>query len=665
MRFTLKNMKATVLLLLAYCLPGMCLAQEMVFSTRPAAKKVGIQDRFEVRYTIQNARVQRFSLPPLPDFEVVGGPMQSQSTSYVNGERSTSIELTYIFRAKRKGTLTIPGGIAVMEGKSYRSNDVQIEVVEGSVAQQQSQGNRGRSPFDDPFFDDPFGGSDPFAAMQQQHQQMMNQLRQMQQAFGAVPPSSRNMQPAPRMEAVGKEDIDKNIFIRVEVDKKQVALGEQVTAVYKLYSRLPMQVNLTKLPSLIGFWSQDFKISQPPKPTREVLDGKEYQVFVLKKSALFPTQTGTLQLDPAEAEGAVKVLSTRKVKQHNPFDDFFGGSLADAFVSAYGYEDVPVKLKSLPVPIQVSALPEKDKPASFKGAVGNYTLECNIDKTELTTDESAVLTLRVSGTGNLKLIEEPSFQFPDDLDHFDPQVFDTINNNHNIIAGYKSFTYTLSPKVPGIFTIPATEFSYFDPGSNSYKTLSTPSYTLHVKPGKSTAGIRTVLPRDIHDIDSHSGDVDVCHSFNLPASPWYWSGFAIPACAYIFLLAFRKREEKLQQNTILFRNKRANKVALRRLSLAEKFLQQQAQNSFYEETSKAVWLYLSDKLAIPLSALSKEMAADKLRMKQIPEHTLSEVFRITDECELALYSPESGSLKMKQTYGDTLRLIGKLEEHLS
>ncbi len=664
-------MRTLSLLFIINVLACTCFAQEMVFSTRPAAKKVGVQDRFEVRYSIQNANVQRFSLPTLSDFDVVGGPMQSQSTSYVNGERSSSIELTYIFKAKRKGTLVIPGGIAIMDGKQYRSNDVSIEVIDGSVAQQNNQArNRGYNPFDDDPFGDqsPFGGNDPFAAMQQQQMQMMKQLRQLQQqAFGGAQPMMPQSAPGGRSaEPVNKEDIDKNIFIKVDVDKRNVALGEQITAVYKLYTRLPMQVNLTKLPSLIGFWSQDFKIPQPPKPSREVLDGKEYQVFVLKKSALFPTQTGTLTLDPAQAEGAVKVLSSRKVKHHDPFEEFFGGSLADAFVTAYGYEDVPVKLKSTPISIQVSDIPKEKKPASFQGAVGHYSLESNIDKTELTTDDNATITLRISGSGNLKLIGTPALSIPEDIDTYDPVVRDTITNTNNIIAGYKTFSYTLSPRVAGIFTIPASEFSYYEPSSNSYKTLSIPSYTLHVKPGKN-AGIasRNILPKDIHDIQGKVSALQQDHSGRLPSSGLFWSGFALPLLAYMGLLALRKREEKLQSDVVLFKNKRANKVALKRLALAEKYLAQSAQNPFYEETSKAVWLYLSDKLNIPLSSLSKEVADEKLNARMVPIHTKSEIFRITGECEMALYSPDSGTLKMKQTYSDTLRLIGKLEEVLS
>jgi hypothetical protein len=652
----------TLLISLSVCLASLqVFAQEMVFMTRPAAKKVGIQDRFEVRYIIQNAsNIQKFSLPPLADFDVVGGPMQSQSTSYVNGERTSSFELTYVFKAKRKGALTIPGGIAYSDGKTYRSNDVSIEVIDGSVAQQQNQARqRSNNPFDDPFF-----SQDPFADIQRQQQQMMQQLQQMQRAMGGQQQMPRNAIPQGQSpEMISKEDVKNNIFIKVDVDKKNVALGEQITAVYKLYTRMPMEVNLTRLPSLNGFWSQDFKIPQPPKPTREVLNGKEYQVFVLKKSALFPTQTGTLSLDPAEAKGTVKVLNAKKVKQDDPFGGFFG----NAYATTYGYEDVPVELKSTAIQIKVSDIPKVNKPASFDGAVGSYTLESNIDKTELTTDDNATITLRVSGTGNLKLIGTPVIKFPEDLDAYDPEVHDTITNTNNTIAGYKTFIYSVSPKVAGTFTIPSTEFSFYEPSSNSYKTLSTPSYTLHVKPGKSnsTSVAIGLLPKYIHDIHSKPSEIKKSSDISLHNSPFYWSGFALPILAYIGLLAFKRKEDKLQSNAVLFRNKRANKVALKRLASAENYLKQHAQSSFYEETSKAVWLYLSDKLNIPLSNLSKEIADDKLTQRSVPASTKEEIFRITKECEMALYSPDSGTLKMHQTYSDALRLIGRLEEVLA
>ena len=174
-----------------------------------------------------------------------------------------------------------------------------------------------------------------------------------------------------------------------------------------------------------------------------------------------------------------------------------------------------------------------------------------------------------------------------------------------------------------------------------------------------------VLPRDIHDIHCVKTKVHKIKTIQLIKNPLYWGGFALPMLAYIGLIAFKRKEDKLQQNVVLFKNKKANKIALKRLEKAEKYLNLSAQNAFYEETAKAVWLYISDKLNIPLSTLSKELAETKLSEKKVSSSLKSELFRVTDQCEMALYTPDSGSMKMHQTYSDAYKLIGKLEDELS
>lgn len=653
-------MKSIVAGILILFIGGLVKAQEIVMITQPAAMKVGTQDAFELKYIIKNAaQVEDFRLPEMRDIQILSGPSRMTSTSIINGERSVSFELTYVCKAKRKGTVTIAGGVATSRGREYKSNNVNIEVIEGTVRTQQQQR---QSPFDDPFFQDPFG-DDIFADLQKQHQQMMQML---QGRSGQMMPQQMPQQRQQAPEMIGKEDIAKNLFIKVDVDKTNVTLGEQITATYKLYARMPMEVNLTKLPSLIGFWSQDYKIPQPPKPTREVVNGKEYQVFEIKKTALFPTQTGQLELDPAEAEGVAQILVPKKVKQDNPFDHFFGRGGGDQYVTTYAYEETPVKLRSSGIKIQVNDIPGT-KPSSFDGAIGRYTIESNIDKTELTTDDNATITLRVSGSGNLKLIGTPVIKFPEDIDAFDPKIEDTISNTNNTIAGYKTFTYSFAPRIAGKFTIPPTEFSYYDPNTKQFNTLTTPSYTIHVKPGKNDNHISdNRLPRDIHDIHAKSKSFSKQQSsISLPQSPLYWGGFALPLLAYLGFIFIRKREDDLRSDSALFKNKKANKIALKRLATAEKYLKTNSQSAFYEETSKAVWLYLSDKLSIPLSTLSKEVAVQKLADKKIPDDLQFELFRITQECEMALYAPDRGSMKMHQTYSDAFKLIGKLEDQLA
>lgn len=647
------------------CLIGICSgcyawAQNAVFSANASANKIGVKDQIQVDYTIQNVNnLRSISKPNFQDFTVVGGPFQSQSSniSIVGNKMVQSVSIThsYVLQPKKTGTLTIPSATARdADGHTYESNDLTVQVVNGSVAPQQSQQT---DPFSDPF-------NDPFAALLQQRRQMMQQRRQMRQ------------QQAQPEQPVDTKDIYKNLFIKVTVDKSKAYIGEQITTSYKLYTRIPMNVSISKLPSLNGFWTQDFEIAKGNiKPEEEVIDGKRYQVFLLKKSALFPQQTGTLTLDAAEAQGTARIV--QQVRQRNPFDDdpFFQqfGSLlmSDPFFNSdmfgsVAYKDVPVKLKSAPVKIEVLPLPEKDKPADYGGAVGNFTVSGTTDKTNLTTDDALTYTLKITGSGNLKLIEAPQLNLPNGLTTYDPQIIDTITGRTTTITGSKIITYTISPNVPGDYTIPAVPFSFYNPQSGTYTTLHTNPVNLKISKGKhynpAIASSKTIT--DIHPIVSNPLKSLSPQQEPVFFTPIYWSMYGLPMLAFLGLIVWKRREDELSKDTIKLRNKRANKVALKRLATAQKLLHQNAKQPFYEEISKAIWLYLSDKLNIPLSALSREKAEAMLQQKNIQQPLMQQLRGVIDDCETSLYAPGYGVQQMQQTYQAAVNVISKLEESI-
>ncbi len=630
---------------------GLLRAQEVVFSAVAGANKMGIQDQVQVQYTIKDLpNVQTLSPKPeiTRDFHIVGGPYQSQgsSTTYINGRmtQSQSLTITYVLQPKKKGKLTIPAAIATDDkGQTYQSNSVPMEVVDGSLAQQQRQ--RSYDPFND----------DPFEAIRQRQQQMMQQRQQRQQ------------QPEP---ANTKVNIDKDLFIKVVVDKNKVHVGEQITASYKLYARLPMNVNISKLPTLNGFWTQDFDLPKGKvTPVEEVVNGQRYQVFTLKKSALFPQQTGTLELDPAEAEGVARIM--QKSKQRDPFADdpffnsfFMDDPFADEFFGRTSYQDVKVKLKSQPVKILVEALPEAGKPESFTNAVGSFTVTGSIDKTDITTDDVANLKLVINGSGNIKLIEAPVLKLPNGLVAYDPIVVDTITGRTTTISGSKTITYAITPRTPGDYNLPGITFSYFNPQTGKYVTVTTQPVKLRVSPGNnySAKAKRNTTLTDIHPIDTKPlGNLNL-NSKPLIHSAGYWTLFALPLFAFIGVLIWKRREDEMSKDSVLLKNKRANKVALKRLSTAQAFLQKNERRQFYEEISKAIWLYLSDKLNIPLSSLSKENVWDALNSKNISAEMQAKIGRVMEDCETALYSRSNGTQQMNQTYTDAVAVISKLEE---
>lgn len=638
-----------ICLLLAACAGY---AQDVVFSAAATANKMGIQDQIQIQYTIKDAPNLQTLGPKqeiTKDFHIVGGPFQSQGSqvSYVNGKmtQSQSLTVTYVLQPKKKGKLTIPAAVATNDkGETFQSNSVQVEVVDGSLAQQQRQSY-------DPFADD------PFAAIQRQRQRMMQQRGQQQQQ-------------QPQAQEATDVNLDRDLFIKVVVDKSKVYVGEQITASYKLYARLPMNVNISKLPSLNGFWTQDFDMPGGKiTPVEEVVNGQRYQVFTLKKSALFPQQTGTLELDPAEAEGMARIM--QKSKQRDPFFDdpffnsfFMDDPFADEFFGRTSYKDVKVKLKSKPVKIEVMPLPVDGKPESFTNAVGNFTVSSSIDKTDISTDDVVNLKLTINGSGNIKLIEAPVLKLPNGLTAYDPIVVDTITGRTTTISGSKTITYSITPRTPGDYNIPSIPFTYFNSQTGKYVTINTAPIKLRVKAGSnySADSKRNVALTDIHPASTAPLSKLKMNSQPLSRSAGYWTMYALPLLAFIGVIVWKRREDELSKDSVLLRNRRANKVALKRLSTAQSLLQQNKRTPFYEEISKAIWLYLSDKLNIPLSSLSKENVWDALQSKNINRDMQLQIERVIEVCETALYAGVGGSEQMNQTYTDAVAVISKLEE---
>ncbi len=638
-------------------------AQGVAFIASPSSSKIGVRDQVQVTFTIRNVdNVSELHPNGLGDFNQLAGPFQSTSVSFVNGARSSSVSVTYVLAAKHEGKLTIPPAIARDgAGHTYQSNPITIEVLPGSLAPPPQARQMPGSIFGD---DD----DDPFQAMQQQLQRMQQMQRQAMQGQrpmpgNAAPPQGQQMQ-QPNLPAANDAEIKKDLFIKVAVDKSKVHVGEQITTSYKLYARIPMQVAFSKLPSLNGFWTQDFEIPRQPKPTEEILDGKKYQVFLLKKSALFPQETGTLELDPAEAKGVARI--TQQIKPGNGTlmmnDPFFN----NAFFGSV-YKDVSVHLVSTPVKITVTGLPEKGKPANFGGAVGQFSIAGKLDKKELTTDDVASLTLTINGSGNLKLIEAPKLTLPNGINTYDPQIVDTITGRSTTISGSKIITYAITPHNTGDFEIPAVEFTYFNPETGSYTTLHTQPFKMHVTAGKHYSPGHTqnnvVTIKDIHDIDAKTMGNMSANDGPMLLTPVYWSGYAVPILAFIILAVWRRRKEEEARDSALLRSKRANRVATQRLVIAKKHLLANERNPFHEELSKAIWLYLSDKSGVPLSALSHETAKAALRARSVPDAVQNHFEAVILECETALYAT-GGSKHMYQTYDDAVKVISELEQYI-
>lgn len=631
---------------------GMAVAQEFRFTTQVNSTKVGLDQPFQIQFLLENAPNMRSFVPPsFNDFEVVQGPSQMSGYSNINGKSSEYIAFTYVLKPKAIGNFTIAGATARVNGNLVRSNPVTIEVTRNSGS---SANNIGQ-----PAFPHRMPGLHPPLGQQEEETDMAGVLRNGEDPM---------------------QKVKKNVFVKVAVDKTSLYEGEQLTATYKLYTRLPTSSKVTKVPAFTGFSAVDLELPNPPQATIEQVNGVPFKVFVIRKTMLFPLQKGTLELDPVEIDNTVrlfKINRTRRSRSHSLLDDFFNDPFGkdpfdDHFFDDFfggqdvTYQDVSYKLVSSPIKINVKPLPAEGRPASFNGAVGQFALQASLDKTSLSTDDAATLKITVSGAGNINLINAPKVPFPANFETYDTKTTDHFNKNTNPFSGSRTFEYVFMPRTAGNFPIPSVAFSYFDPATHAYKTLQTEKFLLQVSPGKRM---------DKDEMQDYSAGKELL-PINTGVQNWTkqhpsaWGTWwhivlmLLPLLLLGILAIYRNRLHRMAADIAGTKNRRANKVALKRLRQAAHYLSQQNSKAFYEETSRAIWGYLSDKLNIPYAALSRERVQEQLSNKQVSSEESNALFALISNCELALYAPAGGNGQMKETYEKTLQLIGKLEEQL-
>lgn len=626
-------------------------AQGAQFTTNASSTQVDVGEPFRIQFTIHDAsRISGFQAPSFRGFEVLS-QSQSQSTSIINGKVSQRISYDFTLQANAQGRFTISGASARVDGEPMQSNPITIHVERGYAGSSNNQ-NQNNQPQSAP---NPFGFAPP--AMQRQLQAQPGILRNGENPM---------------------EKIKKNVFVKVDVDKTNVYAGQQITATYKLFTRLPTSSQVTKVPAFTGFSSHDVKLPYPPQASIEDVNGVPFKVFIIRKTMLFPLQSGTLELDPAEVDNTVRLYQVEKQQgNHDPFDDMMNDPF---FKSAFGndpffqqalggsnvtYHDYNYNTSSKPVTIHVKPLPEAGKPADFTGAVGAYSINASLDKTKFNTNEAATLKVTISGTGNISLLSPPQVDLASDFDNYTPTVTDNINSNSNPYGGSRTFTYVLMPKSAGDFSIPPIKLSYFDPAAEKYKTIETSAFALDITPGGHQNG------NNVNYASEGNGILQPIRDGKLAWSKagllgfgtwWYWLLLIIPLAILIILYLLKRKNDTLQSNRVLLKNKRANRVALKRLSRANQFLQENKPKEFYGEVSQAVWGYLCDKFDIPYAELSKQKAQEKLLEKQVNGHTPEKLFELLDNCEMALYAGSEGRKQMKTTYQNALEVVTHLEE---
>jgi hypothetical protein len=455
-------------------------------------------------------------------------------------------------------------------------------------------------------------------------------------------------------------DPGNKLFVRVLLNKRNVYREEPLIATIKIYSKMSISnLQNVKFPEFNGFFKQEIETPPLRQLQKENINGEIYGTGVLKKYILFPQKTGEITIDPFEVDCIVQKRVSSQSRSF--FDDFFGG-----------YQNVKMPLASKPVTITVKPLPS-GQPANFTGGVGDFRLEASLDKNEVKTNEAVNLTVKVSGSGNLKVLDLPEIKFPPDLETYDPKINSDINVSEKGAVGFKEYEYPVVPRHAGEYRIPSIQFTYFDLSAGKYKTLNSGPLILQVAKGEADTSVAvsrsytrkdvSVIGSDIRYIKTEDFSVEEKGSFVFGSLEFYIvyiGGILI----FVVVFLFQRKRAKENANVALAKNRKANKYAKKRLKVASKHLEEGNKESFYEETLKALWGYLSDKLGIPVSELSRDNAREQLEKMNIDGELTEKFINLIDDCEYARYAPASDESRMDKLYREAIGVISKLQQKL-
>ena len=555
--------------------------------------KLGLNQRVKIQFTINKQGADNFQAPNFKNFQIVSGPSQSISQSWVNGSASFSQSYNYIIKPLKKGEFLIPAASIKLNNKILTSKPVKVIVLD---------------PVDIP--KDP---NDPNYIAQQ------------------------------------------NVHLVAEISKSSPYVGEGIYVEYRLYVSQNISVrdfSYTDSPQYNGFWNQDIKI-RGLTTQNGTYNGEQYRYVVLQKALLIPTKSGKLTIDPIEMDIVIGVPTGR--------GDFFGNSIVKNITKSFASAKKFIRSKELPI---------EGKPESFNGAVGDFNFIVSSSKNILKSNETATVSVKVTGNGNLKLFELPEIKTPSELEVFTPEQKEKINVTSRGIRGSVTKNYTIVPQFKGKYKIPSTEFSYFDLKEKKYVRLTSEDIFVDVLEGKelvTDSDMASNAKKDIVVTGANFRYIQTSSAFSLAnesdfyTSKFYYLILILPLLFIPIGIVIAKRNEARSNDILGNKLRKADRLAKKYLSEAKKQLG--TKEAFYVALEKALHNYLKAKLRIETSDISKEKITELLKRKSVNESTIRSFIEVFNSCDMARYSPVS-VVEMKDDYEKSRLVITQIDKQL-
>lgn len=595
-------------------------ADDKVSFTASAPDAVAVGDQFRLAYTVTTQNVRDFRAPSIKGFDVLMGPSRSQQSSVqiINGQTTStsSITFTYILMANTEGKFTIPGATITANGNQMVSNSVYIKVLPSDQASN-SSGNNNTS----------------------------------KQGRGTTTSRASS----------GTSVSNSDLFITATASKTSVYEQEAFLLTYKIYTLVDLRMfDNVKLPDFKGFHSQEVELPNDRRWGLEHYKGRNYQTTIYRQFILFPQQSGNLTIDAARFDASI----AKATQVSDPFEAFFNGGS--------NYVEVKKSIFTPKLTIDVKSLPS-NKPTNFSGGVGEFNISSSINSTNVKTNDAVTIKIVISGTGNLKLVSNPEVKFPEDFEIYDPKVDNKFRLTNSGLSGSKVVEYLAIPRNAGTYKIPAVKFSYFDIKSRSYKTLTTEEYELRVEKGAGNAAQTIANFTDKEDLKVLNEDIRYIKQNNVTlvqkgdfffGSFIYYLFYLLPSGLFIIFFIIYRKQIAANANVAKMRTKKANKAAVKRMKQAGKLLNENKKDAFYDEVLKALWGYISDKLNIPISRLSKDNIEEELRNYGVNDSLINEFLDALNNCEFARFAPGDDDQAMDKVYSASLEVISKMENSI-
>ena len=455
------------------------------------------------------------------------------------------------------------------------------------------------------------------------------------------------------------DKINRNIFIKVETNKTSCYVGEPLVVTYKLYTRLKSVSHLTKPPAFSGFSVIDLLPMGEDKYVVEKFNGRDYNMYILRRAQLYPLQAGTVELEAASVENDIHFVKQEYLDKYNPAidlqNDFVPGSLpAEAVV------DEKIILDSKPMLVKVKALPaDKKKPSSFNGAVGNFTISGDVEKNYFTTDDEGELKITISGTGNLTLINAPELLWPSGIEAFEPTMKDELNKLSVPVSGNKIFEYTFAVTKNGSYTMPAVEYSFFDPVTSQYKMVSTKPININVSKG---TGKQPVI-----SVAENTGSRE-SFSETIFTKRWF---IIVPVALLIFfgLVFWLRVDGKKQQQTdaakkITEENNETKQLPVENpLAKTEMMLLSNNAVGFYTTLNKELRIFLAAKLQLAPETMNKKNIAEGLDRSGVSVGMSMVIQDLLDEISIQLYTPLIDETRLQDCYEKAIGAIHAFDKN--